>query len=200
LKEFEKHLAILVRSTFMKNLLLLGLLAIVSCVACQRAQPSVSKPAELSVASPTGVKPDNNWANLSDKDWKTKLTPEQYSVLREAGTERPYTGAYWDHFEDGNYRCAGCSAVLFDSKTKFPCEGGWPAFWQPEGSETIKYIEDNTFGMKRVEVQCARCNGHLGHVFDDGPKPTGQRFCINSESLIFSATRVSTDTLSNNRN
>src|SRR5690554_599929 len=120
---------------------------------------------------------------LTEKEWKEKLSQEQYHVLRQKGTERAFTGEYWDVFEDGTYHCAGCGNRLFDSATKFDAHCGWPSFDKAiEGS--IVYKEDLSFGMKRVEVLCAQCDGHLGHLFDDGPKETtGMRYCINSVSV-----------------
>jgi peptide-methionine (R)-S-oxide reductase len=121
----------------------------------------------------------------SDKDWKQVLTPAQYSVLREKGTERPFTGKYWNNFAEGVYKCAACGEILFDSVTKFDAGCGWPSFSDVISNEKIITQDDYSYGMKRVEVMCAKCGGHLGHVFDDGPKPTGQRYCINSLSLKF---------------
>lgn len=121
----------------------------------------------------------------SEEEWKKILTPEQYRVLREKGTERAYTGEYWDHFEPGVYKCAGCGAELFSSETKFDSHCGWPSYFTPLAGDRVIYKEDRSYGMIRTEVLCAKCGGHLGHVFDDGPEPTGLRYCINSVSLIF---------------
>jgi peptide-methionine (R)-S-oxide reductase len=120
-----------------------------------------------------------------DEDWRKKLTNEQYQVLRNKGTERPFTGEYWDNHEKGDYFCAGCGAPLFDSEKKFDSGCGWPSFYKPKDEKNIESKIDRSLGMSRTEVLCKKCGGHLGHVFKDGPKPTGLRYCINSISLDF---------------
>jgi peptide-methionine (R)-S-oxide reductase len=121
----------------------------------------------------------------TDAEWRQHLTPEQYHVLREKGTDRPFTGALLNNHADGSYHCAACDAPLFKSGTKFESGSGWPSFFEPISKDAVELHEDNTAGMRRIEATCAACGSHLGHVFPDGPKPTGERYCINSNSLKF---------------
>jgi peptide-methionine (R)-S-oxide reductase len=126
-----------------------------------------------------------------EAEWKKQLTSDQFMVTRKEGTERAFTGKYAKNHDDGIYRCIGCNTALFDSKTKFESGTGWPSYYEPIAKENVKENVDNTLGMQRVEVECARCHGHLGHVFPDGPKPTGLRYCMNSASLNFVARKRS---------
>lgn len=126
----------------------------------------------------------------TEAEWKKKLTPEQYQVLRQGGTERAFTGEYWDAKSEGVYRCAGCGEKLFSSDTKFESHSGWPSFFKPVADDMVEEETDRSYGMVRTEIKCANCGGHLGHVFDDGPKPTGLRYCVNSASLDLEETET----------
>jgi peptide-methionine (R)-S-oxide reductase len=149
------------------------LLMIVSC----------AKPAEAPIAQDQQGRKDK--IVKSNDEWKKVLPEDVYHIMREQGTERAFTGQYWDNHEKGVYYCAACDLALFDSETKFESGTGWPSFYEPIGQDAVEKEKDTGYGMVRDEVHCARCGGHLGHVFDDGPKPTGLRYCINSASLTF---------------
>jgi peptide-methionine (R)-S-oxide reductase len=127
----------------------------------------------------------------TDQEWQKILTPDQYRVLRRKGTEIAFTGRYWNNHAKGIYRCAGCGLELFDSDAKFESGTGWPSFWKPAVQSHVTENQDSSWGMRRVEVVCSRCGGHLGHLFDDGPKPTGLRYCINSAALTFDPAKSS---------
>lgn len=154
----------------MKRYLVLGLLGI-ALQACGQNQPDMNK-SEFPIKK-------------SEAQWQQELTPEEYNVLRKKGTERAFTGKYWNHKEDGVYTCAGCGTPLFDSDTKFESGSGWPSYYEPVSKENVAEKLDKSYGMIRTEVLCGKCGGHLGHVFNDGPQPTGMRYCINSASLDF---------------
>lgn len=121
----------------------------------------------------------------TDAQWREELDPMQYQVARKAATERAFSGKYWNHWDDGQYKCIGCGIALFESKTKFDAGCGWPSYYEPVNSEVVERVVDSSHGMVRVEVRCNNCGSHLGHVFEDGPEPTGERFCINSAAIDF---------------
>ena len=137
----------------------------------------------ISFATKGNPEPDKR-VEKSEEEWKAQLTPEQYRVMRKKGTEAPHTGALCTSYEAGQYNCAGCDTPLFDSTIKFESGTGWPSFTQPIKENAIKYIKDTSFGMVRVEVVCNTCDSHLGHIFPDGPEPSGLRYCVNSESMV----------------
>jgi peptide-methionine (R)-S-oxide reductase len=153
--------------------------------ADQPAAKPAPQPGETAAAKPATQEAPVAKIEKSDQEWKTSLTPEQYEVLRRKGTEPRGTGAYVNNHAKGTYLCAACGLELFSSDTKFESGTGWPSFWQPIARNHVTERTDRSYGMSRTEVTCARCGGHLGHVFDDGPKPTGLRYCMNSVSLKF---------------
>lgn len=154
-----------------------SLLVLAIAVHCTRPAGAQAKKKAATVMIPK--------IHKSDAEWQKLLTPEQFQVLRQQGTERPFTGKYHDHHAKGTYVCAGCRLPLFSSQTKFDSGTGWPSFFKPIQAGHVDELRDTSYGMTRVELRCARCGGHLGHVFEDGPKPTGLRYCINSASLEF---------------
>ncbi len=170
----------------MKPPLAVGLwvaLAIAACAAPAGAATPARKGTMNSHKTATAPAPEH--IVKTDAEWKKQLTPEQYHVLRQHGTEVAFTGKYWDNHAKGKYLCAGCGYELFSSDQKFDSGTGWPSFWQPSMPSHVRSNRDTSLGMVRDEVTCARCGGHLGHVFDDGPKPTSLRYCINSAALTF---------------
>ncbi|WP_158977859.1 peptide-methionine (R)-S-oxide reductase MsrB [Cellulophaga sp. L1A9] len=143
----------------------------------------------ISFATTGNPEPDKR-VEKTEEEWKAQLTPEQYRVMRKKGTEAPHTGALCTSYESGQYNCACCNTPLFDSTIKFESGTGWPSFTQPIKENAIKYFKDSSFGMVRVEVLCNTCDAHLGHIFPDGPEPSGLRYCINSESMVLDSSEV----------
>ena len=165
----------------MKNLMIL-LVAGILLQSCQAQTTNATNPKETEIKMNTSkTQPELK----SEEEWKKILSPEQYRILREKGTERAFTGKYWDHHENGQYQCAACGAQLFDSDSKFDSGCGWPSYFKPAENSAITEHVDKSHGMIRTEVTCTKCGGHLGHVFTDGPAPTGLRYCINSASIQF---------------
>ena len=172
-----------------QTILLLVALALVSGAAAYQFAKSPTptvKSSNLQTQIREGI-PVGGRIQKTEAEWRASLTPEQFYVTREKGTERAFTGALWDSHADGMYKCVCCGQDLFDSKTKFDSGTGWPSFWKAIDENSVSLIKDDTLGMQRVEVVCSRCGAHLGHLFDDGPQPTGMRYCMNSASLKLAA-------------
>jgi len=166
---------------WMSRFLVMGGL-VVFAVAVGAAEPAAKR---AQPGAPAGAAADEQPVRKTDAQWRKLLSAQQYEVARKKGTEQPFTGAYWNHKKSGLYTCVCCGAPLFSSETKFESGTGWPSYWDPVAPARVKLEPDRSHGMERIEVQCRRCGAHLGHVFDDGPQPTGKRYCINSVCLDF---------------
>lgn len=160
-------------------------LALLACLVIGGVVPAAVRAAEAVPRTATAAPPMNDNARKTEAEWKRQLSPEQFRVLRQKGTERAFTGKYWNHHEEGVYRCAGCGQELFASDTKFDSGCGWPSYYAPLAPKAVATQPDTSHGMNRIEVLCSRCGGHLGHLFNDGPRPTGLRYCINSAAIDF---------------
>lgn len=171
--------------TFLVTLLISGLVVVLNNLTSpNNPDKDLQVKVQASTKSKTGKKMKEK-ISKSDEEWKKELTDDEYYILRQKGTERAFTGKYYKYTEEGIYLCAGCGNELFASDTKYESGSGWPSYWAPLNNENVELKEDNSYGMVRIEVVCSKCGGHLGHVFDDGPDPTGKRFCINSAALDF---------------
>lgn len=169
----------------MKTLTYLFLLtSLLACSCAAEQNPSVDhlSTMEVPISGPPEVGEDG-LIRLSESEWRQRLTPEQFKVTRQAGTERAFSGIYWDEHDAGTYECVGCALPLFDAETKFESGTGWPSFWQPVDPNAVKEVDDSSLFRTRTEIRCFRCDAHLGHVFEDGPRPTGLRYCMNSAAL-----------------